>query len=264
MPLRRHRLCSNLPTASATLPGDNQLKSALCSITLTASAALAQTTANVTWQLSLDNGTTWQSGNLVAPQAQASVLVQAQVTVFDNGVPFLSQARERFAEAAMEAYVRSPLLRSDFVSSVQTLQSGLPARLLNAPFATSQHGDIFKIDNVGDTSSPGQGTFLSTRNIVNATGSTTVRTNPLVILQYRLQLDGLEGDRTFDGGFLAFTGFTRGVAGTNQLLAYPATGGLTTSPIDVTQVPATLTVIPTPTTLTLFTIGSLFATRRRR
>jgi hypothetical protein len=225
---------------------------------------LAQTTAQVAWQLSLDNGTTWQSGNLVAPQSQASVLVQAQVTVFDNGVPFLSQARERFAEAAMEAYVRSPLLRSDSVTSVQTLQSGLPARLFNAPFATSQHGDIFKIDNVGDTSSPGQGTFLSTRNIVNATGSTTVRTNPLVILQYRLQLDGLEGDRTFDGGFLAFTGVTRGVAGANQLLAYPATGALTTSPINVTQTPTTLTIIHTPTTLAIFTISSLFATRRRR
>lgn len=59
MPLCRQRLCSNLPTASAPLSGDNQLKSALYSIALTASTALAQTTANLTWQLSLDNGTTW-------------------------------------------------------------------------------------------------------------------------------------------------------------------------------------------------------------
>jgi hypothetical protein len=224
----------------------------------------AQTTAGITWQLSLDNGTTWQNGEVIAPQSQSSVLVRAQVTIFDNGVPFLDSSRARFAQARAEAYVRSPVPRTDTVEGLVILQPGVPANLFNSTFSLSQHGDLFKIDAFGDTQAPGM--FLGHRidNIVTPVGSTPNRTNPLNILRYQLNLDGTTGDRTFDGGFLAFTSSSSVSAGIDQVLVYPSSGSLTTSAANITQTPATLTIIPTPTTLALFTISSLFATRRRR
>jgi hypothetical protein len=234
---------------------------------LVPTAAFGQATALATWQVSLDNGVTWQSSNAIAPPSQASVLVRAQVTVFDNGVPFLTQTRARFAQAAMEAYVESDVVRLDQVAGVRTLQPGLPAFLGSTPFSTSQHGLTLKVDAVGDVTPPGQAQFLFTRNIITPVGSVPSPANPLTILQYQIALDGSLGDRTIRGGFFGFTGFITDPAlnvGAGQIAVYPAAGALTAFATDITQVPVTLTVIPGPGVIALFACASIFTLRTRR
>jgi hypothetical protein len=49
--------------------------------------AMGQTTLDCQWQVSLDNGATWQTGNILAPQSQGSVWVRAVTTVRENGMP---------------------------------------------------------------------------------------------------------------------------------------------------------------------------------
>lgn len=241
----------------------------LFAVTLGASGsiALAQTTAQAHWQISTDNGSTWRTGHVTVPQTQASVLVQAVVTVYDQGVPFLSQTRARFAQAAIEGYIQSDTVRSDQVSTVRLLRTGLPASLQTTAFSVSQHGLVLKLDAFNDFSPPGQSAALSARNTVTPIGSIPSTVNPIPILQYRLSLDGSAGDRVFTGGFLAFTGFitdpTLSVAA-GQIAVYPPSGPEAAFAADMVQSSATLTVVPSPgCACMLAALGALAARRRR-
>lgn len=226
--------------------------------------AMGQTTVDCQWQVSLDNGATWQTGSVSAPQSQGSVLVRARATVLDNGVPFLDQTRARFAEGAMEAYVTSATIRLDQAGSVRVLVPALPATLGLTPFSVSQHGTTLKIDRFPDVGPPGQGAYLLTRNVATSTGGTPSKANPLTILQYQLTLDGSLGDRVMNGGFFAFSGTGGWVIGANQVAVYPPSGPETVSAAQVNQSAVTLTIIPAPASTAAVVGGVMLALRRRR
>jgi hypothetical protein len=226
--------------------------------------ALAQAGNFARWEVSLDNGNSWQQGAVSAPQSQASVLVRMRWQHLTNGsVTPQEQYTNIFDAASFEAYSTTAMPTTDTASNLLQMalvQTGV-TQLRSTPLITSRRvGSVLAIDRTSDNAPLGGNLGVFVNNYNNGIFNATTRQD-IPLLQYTLNLDGSSGDRVLSGLFIPFnTGhsFTLGfdqisVANRVEFIA-----------ADITHLPTTLTIIPTPTTLAIFTITSLFATRRRR
>lgn len=217
---------------------------------LSSSIANAQIgTGTFTWQLSLDDGVTWQTGVVEAPQTQQRVHVRAVAAWdnFDTGWAYASTAFDAtwtsagpggLGDSAGEMMHIEP-----FTVSFQTLRA-------------SRFGQVVKIDDSRDTQPPGMGAnWVANGQYDSGFGQPFSSANPVAVFRYSMTLDGSLGERTASAVFL-----NRGAPGRFMtLFLRPGTGS--NRPL-TTQVSATLRVIPSPGTLAL--LGALvFAPRRR-
>jgi hypothetical protein len=234
-----------------------------------AAHAIAQpsATAIATWQLSADNGATWNSNALTLPQTQTSVLARCLVTVNPQG--FSGSGPVHFAQAFFETHWRSNgnAGLNDSVSNVQVIRPAIPqATLRSTPSFTSRFGSILKTAGGTTSSPPGSGTPLNALNWFDGLANPRPTSDPIPVFQYTISLDGTIGDRTISG---LWRGASLSLVDTAPAGSILVGQYLNVEPdiliaAPITDIPATLTIIPTPTTLALFTITSLFATRRRR
>ncbi len=231
--------------------------------------ASAQTTVFCDWQLSLDNGTTWQAGNVSAPPTQSSVWVRAVTTVRDNGVPVPSGIAPNFLAAAIEGWSLTAAPTNDQVVGISVLTPSVPAAALSAPFAQAslmsrRFGSLLIADRRGDTSPPGEGLGIGIRNLAGGAGQVPATTNPLPIFVMSVALDGSFGDRVFSGAFVGFTDFSFIAPSNSVAVGNPFLASSTWQVAPVTQTPVTLTIIPSPGAATCAIAGAMFAVRRRR
>jgi hypothetical protein len=224
----------------------------------------AQTTAQATWQLSLDNGATWQVGSVVAPQSQGAVLVRMSVTVLD-GSQATSGTSVHFSAANLESYVTTTAQTVDTMSSPLAHQVSSPGNpfLRPGPFAGRRVGNILALDRRNDSTPLGNAPAVFVLN--EGTSSEGSRTfNPLTLLQYQLNLDGTLGDRSFSSLFLPIVTPAASI-GQHQVGVFDyRSGALVARVVDVTQTPATLTVIPAPGSAVVMVGAAVLAARRRR
>lgn len=223
-------------------------------IAIASSSVIAQTTRVGTsaflWELSTDNGGTWSAGSLEVDQTTTSITARLSVS-------WSADAGRWFASVRYDALWRSEGLGglSDSISSISRLPhfNGVPQQL-----AVTRFGSDLNIDDARDTQPPGQGGFGIIASQVDPGFGSAVDDNPARLLSFRITLDGSLGERTVRG--LPITGAPGDTIDryvriyTGQAINFP----------QVTQLPATLRVVPGPTSLALLTIGALSFSRRRR
>ncbi|MDX2147462.1 MAG: hypothetical protein SFZ23_08050 [Planctomycetota bacterium] len=147
-------------------------------------------TASLTWQASLDGGTTWTSnevqtliGTSVRIRAVASWSQDAgysfDLSQFDGTVRGFAGAGR--TDAATNFRVPSPLTAG--ISGGDT-------------YVAQRFADILKIDEVRDTVAPGLGQrSIAPAQLYESAGLPHTTANPLSIFEYTLQLDGSAGTR---------------------------------------------------------------------
>lgn len=230
----------------------------------------AQTTVDCQWQVSLDSGATWQTGNVVAPQSQTSVWVRAVTTVRVNGVPVPSGSAPNVTFAFMEGWSTTAAPNADVVTGVSRITPAIPTAFLPPPIPPSslaavsrRAGNVLFVDLVSDTSPPGQGFGIPIDNFPGGQGQVHGMANPLPIFLMSIGLDGTVGDRMFSGAFVSGSRFSIPVPAGHVLTGNPgATSTWTAAP--VTQFPVTLTIVPSPGGAAVVVGGVVVALRRRR
>jgi hypothetical protein len=219
-------------------------------LTFFAGMAPAQTIVPVTslWQLSLDNGQTWQSGTVVAPQSQTSVKVRNFVT-WGDGVTL-----HPFGRAEFDGVVRS-LEGAGLGDSVTNIR-GVFSGIFQPPLINIQGRrwapDIIKIDSIGDTQAPGNFPFVTL-----GAGQGSGPLGPLSIFEYDLVLDGTAGSRLITAAWR--------MSPQNQPnLVVGLLGNPGPYEWQVTLQEATLVVVPSPAGLAVLGVASSVLMRRRR
>lgn len=215
-----------------------------------ASVASGQTVLPVTssWQISLDNGTTWQGGTVLTPQSQASVKVRNFVT-WGDGV-----TRHPFSSAQFDGVVRS--LEGAGLGDSVTNIVGVFGGVFQPPVLNIQGRrwapDLIKIDSIGDTQAPGLFPFVTL-----GPGPAGGPLGPLSIFEYDLMLDGTAGSRLITAAWR--------INSQNQpTLVVGLSGNPGPYTWQVTLQDATLVVVPSPAGLAVLGVASDVLLRRRR
>lgn len=226
------------------------LIAALTGVVLLAPMASGQTVVPVTssWQISLDNGATWQGGTVLAPQGQTSVKVRNFVT-WGDGVTL-----HPFGGAAFDGVVRSlqGAGLGDSVTNIRGIFDGIfqpaPSFIQGVRWAP----DVIKIDPLADVNAPGQFPYVGL-----GSGFTSGALGPLSIFEYDLMLDGSTGSRQITAAWR--------VSSQNQpYLIVSLVGNPGPYAWQVTLQEATLVVVPSPAGLALVGVASGVLLRRRR
>ncbi len=211
-----------------------------------ASSALAQTPMLVTtsWEVSANNGLSWQAGTVQLPQSQQSVLVRHVVTW---GTPGLGDYLVSGGVIPRIQTVGQTGL-SDTVSGIQRRQ------IFMQPASSGTMGRRFTTNEILVTTSAttpptGPITFFTNDPILG----TTFPANPVDVVQFQLNLDGTAGERVISD-WVSNNSFYRVVS-----IATP--GPYTYS---FSHSSTSLIVIPTPTTLAMLAVTSSVLMRRRR
>jgi hypothetical protein len=230
-----------------------QLTLSLLVFAATASSALAQAftlPVTSTWQISTDNGTTWNSGSTTVPQSTSSVRVRMQI----GWTPPAPDPFAYVVSAGFDGYVRGVggAGPADAVTNINMLENGFFAPARAAIQGRRVTSELVKIDP-GDNLALGLGTVVVVGNSP-ATGGVVFGT-PLVVFDYRLQLDGSPGERELGLVYSAVPQPMRIATGTDP------SGFFTVQPL--TQ-PATLLVVPSPAGLVLAGLSGMWLSRRRR
>ncbi len=228
----------------------------LVTICVMSSPLQAQTLAlpvTSTWQISTNNGTTWNSGETQVPLNTSSVRVRMVV----SWTPPVLDPNGYLVAASFDGFVRGlgGAGAGDSVSAISMLFDGA---FQPAPSSLNIAGrrvatDLVKIDR-GDSQPLGQGTVVVVGNSP-AFGTVTFGT-PITVFDYRLNLDGSAGSREV-GLVYAAVQSPIGVA------TLPPPGFTSISTQAFTQA-ATLVVVPSPTGLALVGVASGVLLRRRR
>jgi hypothetical protein len=233
-------------------------------VVMTGPAAVAQTGHFARWEVSLDNGATWQQGAVSAPQSQASAIVRMRWQHWTNGsVTPIEQRVNILDAAAFEAYSTTAFPNADTATNLQQMFLVPPsdARLFATPIIASRRvGNVLAIDRFGDTAPLGGNLGVLVTNRVGGAATQELEQD-FPLLQYTLNLDGTSGDRVLSGLFLPFdTGrpFTPGfdqISAASQFAFFAA---------DITHLPTTLTIIPAPGSVLVVCGTAMFALRRCR
>jgi hypothetical protein len=244
-------------------------------ITLTITFAMlpafgfAQPAATVTarWQLSADNGATWTYDALTVQQSQSSVMARMWLDTVATG--FAPGRRPTLEAELMELHWTS-IAGAGITDTIDDsavrafFYNGFVSGLSTRPAQSTRWSSILKTAPrvVGvEPRPPGQGPGFTLNNIPAGFGDLPIDDNPLLVFEYRVQLDGSIGMRTVDALWLAGS-----VVGPGQVIVaqYPAVSTPSRVVANVTSIPATLTVIPAPASAGLVVAAGLFAARRRR
>ena len=242
----------------------------LLSAVVLAPPALAQRMVDCHWQLSLDNGTTWQTGSIVAPQSQASVWVRAVTTLRESGVAVPSGSVPNLTYALMEGWSTTAAPNADVVTGVSRITPAVPVAVLPSPrplslqSAVSRRVDnVLFVDRITDTLPPGQGLGIAIDNFPGGQGQVHGIANPLPIFLMSIGLDGTVGDRVLSGAFVSGSRFSIPVPAGHVLAGNPGAPSTWTA-APVTQFPVTLTIVPSPGGAAVVVGGVMLALRRRR
>jgi hypothetical protein len=229
-----------------------------------ASSAIAQTGSVARWEVSLDHGATWQNGSVSAPQSQASVVVRMRWQNLLNGTITPAEQWTSYLDAAtFEAYSTTSVANGDTATDFRRMglvPPGIPQLGLTSVVTSRRVGNVLAIDRAADFAPLGGNFGVFVQNYTGGVVVSSLDQN-IALLQYTLHLDGTAGDRFLSGLFIPFNtnrGFDLGL---NQVSLGSETSFFAA---DITHLPTTLTIIPTPATLPLLAAGSLLVIRRRR
>lgn len=224
------------------------------SLALTAKCAFAQSgTGLFQWQVSADNGATWQSGNLQVSESQPSVRVRANVSWNAPGIAFAIAGLDVVVEGLEGAG------SADSITNIlrpPTFLDGTPTNRVSV----QRFGNLLKIDDSRDTSPPGTGPstlwLIQTFNEISLN-----RDNPITILEYTLILDGSLGTRRLSEIFFTTTnGYRDNINRLFDVYTSRFTYNMPTS----TRLGASVTVIPAPGASFFAAFGTVMIAARRR
>ncbi len=234
------------------------------SLAASCSVAMAQTGHFALWEVSLDNGSTWAAGQVSAPATQASALVRLRWQHLTNGVVTpVAQRVSTFDAGAFEAYVTTATVTADTATGFQRMvliPAAFPRLGPTTLIGARRVNNVLALDFVNDSTPLGGGLGIPVSNRANGIAVPSSQQD-IALMQYTLQLDGSAGDRVLSGMFVPFnTGhsFTLqpnqiSVAGTTSFFA-----------ADITHLPTTLTIVPSPGGAAVVVGGVMVALRRRR
>jgi hypothetical protein len=217
---------------------------------------VAQVAFSNHWEVSSDDGATWQNGNLHVPHSTPSVLARYIVSWDQSTVP--PPGGHWYPDAIFDPTITgaSP---GDSVSEMMMHLSGFWVVATAAGPLTVQDmgGGLLKIDNPIDTQAPGQGPSGARPRQGWGIGEAQSSANPIRVFQFRLTLDGSLGTREFASAFA-----------TNPATNGPWLRMWTSTTVranagSLVNTGASVTVIPTPAWWTLGAC-TIVAARRRR
>lgn len=244
---------------------NNICLTSILSFALSSSAlGQASATAIATWQLSADNGSSWQSGTLTVPLSQESV--RARVLIDVDGEGFLGTPH--FVQSQMEVYWTSVTFAGlgDTISNVRLLRPfAIGPVLVTTPSRTDRFGSSLKTaGNWPQASPPGTGPTLNAENSVTPTGGVPGVIDPIAIFEYDIRLDGIAGDRSINAMWRGGT-YPGVIAGEGAIVVGQfATPTWQLVAAQVTELPATLSVVPAPASFPIFAVGVVWGARRCR
>jgi hypothetical protein len=170
----------------------------------------------------------------------------------------------------MEGWSTTAASNGDVVTGLSRLTPAVPTAFLPAPrpllsqsAASRRFDNLLVADFRFDTSPPGQGVGISIDNMPGGQGQTPGYENPLPIFLMSIGLDGSTGDRVFSGAFVSGTRFSIAVPEGHVLTGAPGSSSTWTA-APVTQIPVTLTIVPSPGGAVVAAGGLILALRRRR
>lgn len=217
-------------------------------------------TASTVWEVSLDNGASWQGGVVNAPTSQASALVRLRVGwTVTNPPPGSMFYHSMLVDSVAQSLGAGGL--GDTITNPMELATGSSGTSLVVSSSVGKRiGSLLKLDpgwpNLSLPAADAQ--WMNPRNLLlGIPGFFPTFDNPVTVIQYQLNLDGTQGARELYGVFfrpeqaLAFRVYNPG---------FPDAGTFT-APLQ--QFPATL-IVPAPG-VGVLALGALaFAARRRR
>ena len=217
-----------------------------------ACGAIAQVPATAIWQTSLDSGATWQGGYVVVSPSQT-----VDVRLVVGWDPGDYSDPTCFFDARFDGVVSGAGV-DDSVSNIMFVQRSL-FRPPTYPVSVQRQGSLLKIDGEGDLAPPGVGpSALNPNQNPYGVGQIPDFSNPLPILSYRLALDGSPGTRTISGAFNTYPNTA------NPWLRIWFADQVYPFAEPLTQIPASVEVIPAPTGIVPFVVALTLAMRRRR
>jgi hypothetical protein len=207
-------------------------------------------TGTFRWELSADNGGSWQS-ELVVQESQTTVRLRAVVSWSQDAGTWFGRASYDVKWSS----IGTAGLHDTLITYNRTPGIDQFIQIANG----QRQGSVLKIDDQRDTLAPGQGLFgfASVQLIPNFGGNN--RSNPIVISTFDIALDGSLGGRQISS---VFNPPGNGNPQDQFLSIYINTNGATNRPI-MQLFDASLTVIPSPVAFCIIAPGLLVFTRRR-
>ncbi len=217
-------------------------------VTLALAASGSAQTAQFQWHVSTDEGASWQGGAVQVPQTQASVLVRGRLAWTPDA------AVDAFHVTALDVVVTN-CGPGDSVSAWRRLVQGGLSDDFTGFLSAFRFGSTIKIDRSTDALPPGLGPEWirpgnSSPFVVGFNMS-----NPIDLIEYRLHLDGTPGTRACGQVFLLQP---------NSIQIYRDFGTGELAFLPTSDIPGSVTVLPTPGAIALLALGGVVAARRRR
>jgi hypothetical protein len=168
--------------------------SVLAVATAASSNAIAQIPGSMIWQVSLDDGATWQGGDVGVAPTQSSVRVRLLAS-WDGGA---TTPPTWFLDTLFDATLSSAGA-SDSISQLLGRNSSGGYELLSSAFGVQRFASLLKVDRVTDTELPGVGASWVRVAQGSGVSGQIDQSNPIEIFGYTLALDGSVGTRTISG-----------------------------------------------------------------
>jgi hypothetical protein len=244
------------------MSGMTNASGGLAVLVLSASVAHAQFgTGQVEWQISTDDGVSWQGGRVEVGAATQRVRARMVAS-------WTAEAGYAFAGTQFDAVVTGLNAGGNdrVVDPLRPATFDVPSQTIVA----TRFGNLIKIDDSRDTAAPGAGSrsvFPGQWAEEFAEGRFT-RGQPVSIFEYTLLLDGTPGERLLDAVWLpASGGFScrsirvyLNAAGAQLRLQ----GGPTCDRQDLAYLNASLVVVPAPAGAATMLAAAVWGSRRRR
>jgi hypothetical protein len=203
------------------------------------------------WEASVDSGATWVRDRIEVDASERSVWIRSYLS-FPPVAP-----GGYFNAVSLDATITNAG-SSTITDRIDNLHYGFNGA--RPSYQQQVFGNVLKIDTGFDPLPPGQGTgWLSLGQLVVAPGQS--RANPIGMVNFALNLDGTLGDRSIDGVFRQRSNFPSGHVVIIALTPFIETDFLVPF---LHHAPFTVSVVPTPTSVTVVVAGLVMGTRRLR
>lgn len=224
--------------------------SALIALSWTSMAFGQVGTAWLTWQASVDGGTTWASGQVDAvPGTQVKVR---------GLVDWSADAGYSLSACSFDAVVRGSL-GAGGADQILDPRRPFPLDFVNQTLEATRFGDLIKVDDSRDTQPPGLGTLaIRSSQPAEDLGQPHTNARPVSVLDCTLALDSSLGMREFSS--LWWTTPT----GQQRILLWrsPHAQDLQNTPEAIMR-PLQINVVPSPPGMLALGAGAVFLTRFR-
>lgn len=202
---------------------------------LLSSTALGAVPANFRWQVSTDDGATWRAGAVHVPREQTSVLVNAVIS-WDAPTPPSFFAVSSF-DVSWRAFSAGYSDTADMFAS-EPIRGGYQG---SQQFAARRFAETLKVDDALDELPPGLGTGAITPLEPPPNFAIVRDTNPVIVFQFRINLDGTIGERELSAVFRSSI-----AAGRRVQIWVPDGVTWRAELTDCVFEPASVTVVPGP------------------